>query len=315
MDILKDFLQAPPPPNATIKKLDFTKTTPPIPAYKNHFAAIIDNALTPAECNQLLHLAEQSIAPQNKSDPDPGNTPWDRALLNVGNGKQVKATGFRNCGRIIYDSPDIADRLLNRLLPFLRECDIVQISGQPLVTGAGPATRGETFKLTRLNEKLRFLKDTGGEYFRAHTDGCYVTPDERERSLFTVHLYLNGEGEQDEGELRRAIARRERVDARVSEDNSGWGVVFGDGDGDANEDIRSEEKEENIEGAREQTLLGGATSFRLESYAGERVVRVFPKAGSALVFQQRGLCHAGDDVFRGVKYTMRSDMMYEKVER
>ncbi|EIT82387.1 hypothetical protein AO1008_08537 [Aspergillus oryzae 100-8] len=281
MDILKDFLQAPPPPNATIKKLDFTKTTPPIPAYKNHFAAIIDNALTPAECNQLLHLAEQSIAPQNKSDPDPGNTPWDRALLNVGNGKQVKATGFRNCGRIIYDSPDIADRLLNRLLPFLRECDIVQISGQPLVTGAGPATRGETFKLTRLNEKLRFLKYTGGEYFRAHTDGCYVTPDERERSLFTVHLYLNGEGEQDEGELRRAIARRER----------------------------------NSEGAREQTLLGGATSFRLESYAGERVVRVFPKAGSALVFQQRGLCHAGDDVFRGVKYTMRSDMMYEKVER
>ncbi|PIG86965.1 hypothetical protein AARAC_004728 [Aspergillus arachidicola] len=282
MDIPEDFLQAPPPPNATIKKLDFTKTTPPIPAYKNHFAAIIDNALTPVECNRLLLLAEQSIAPKNTNDPDPGNTPWDRALLNT--------------------------------VTILRECDIVQISGQPLVTGAGPATRGETFKLTRLNEKLRFLKYTGGEYFRAHTDGCYVTPDERERSLFTVHLYLNGEGEQDEGELQRAIARRDRVDARVSDDNSDWGVVFGDGDGDADEDIESEEEKENIEGARKQTLLGGATSFRLESFAGERVVRVFPKTGSVLVFQQRGLCHAGDDVFRGVKYTMRSDVMYEKVE-
>ncbi|KAE8360306.1 hypothetical protein BDV27DRAFT_134741 [Aspergillus caelatus] len=312
MHIPKYFLQARPPPNATIKKLDFTKTTPPIPAYKNHFAALIDNILTPAECSQLLHLAEQSIRPENTTHINPGETPWDRALLNVGNGKEIKAPGFRNCGRIIYDSPDIADRLLNRLLPFLRECDIVQISNQPLVTGAGPATRGETFKLTRLNEKLRFLKYTGGEYFRPHTDGCYVTPDERERSLFTVHLYLNGEGDQDEGELQRAITRRERMDARGSDGNSDCEVVFGDEDAD--EAMESEEEEENLEDAKEQILLGGATSFRLESFAGERVVRVFPKAGSVLVFQQRGLCHAGDDVFRGVKYTMRTDVMYEKVQ-
>ncbi|KAE8413821.1 hypothetical protein BDV36DRAFT_267440 [Aspergillus pseudocaelatus] len=312
MLISKHFLQARPPPTATIKKLDFTKTTPPIPAYKNHFAALIDNILTPAECSQLLHLAEQSIRPENSTHINPGETPWDRALLNVGNGKEIKAPGFRNCGRIIYDSPDIADRLLNRLLPFLRECDIVQISNQPLVTGAGPATRGETFKLTRLNEKLRFLKYTGGEYFRPHTDGCYVTPDERERSLFTVHLYLNGEGDQDEGELQRAITRREQMDARGSDGNSDCEVVFGDEDAD--EAMESEEEEENLEDAKEQTLLGGATSFRLESFAGERVVRVFPKAGSVLVFQQRGLCHAGDDVFRGVKYTMRTDVMYEKVQ-
>ncbi|KAE8141736.1 hypothetical protein BDV38DRAFT_268476 [Aspergillus pseudotamarii] len=295
MHIPKSFLQARPPPTATIKQLDFTKTTPPIPAYKNHFAALIDNVLTPAECNQLLHLAEQSITPRNPTHTNPGEVPWDRALLNVGNGKEIKAPGFRNCGRIIYDSPDIADRLLSRLLPFLRECGIVQISNQPLVTGAGPATRGETFKLTRLNEKLRFLKYTGGEYFRPHTDGCYVTPDGRERSLFTVHLYLNGEGDQDKGELQRAITKRERMDAR-------------------DEAMESEEEDRNLEDAKEQTLLGGATSFRLESFAGERVVRVFPKAGSVLVFQQRGLCHAGDDVFRGVKYTMRSDVMYEKVE-
>ncbi|KAE8401186.1 hypothetical protein BDV37DRAFT_255677 [Aspergillus pseudonomiae] len=312
MDIPEDFLQAPPPPTATVKKLDFTKTTPPIPAYKNHFAAIINNVLTPAECNQLLQLAEQSTIPQGTTNPNPERTPWDRALLNVGNGQQINAPGFRNCGRILYDSPEIADRLLNRLLPFLHECDIVQIFNQPLVTGAGPATRSETFKLTRLNEKLRFLKYTGGEYFRAHTDGCYVTPDERERSLFTVHLYLNGEGEQDEGALQSAIARRERVDARGNDGSSDWGVVFGDEDKD--EGMESEEEDESLDDGKEQPLLGGATSFRLESFAGERVVRVFPKAGSVLVFQQRGLCHAGDDVFRGVKYTMRSDVMYEKVE-
>lgn len=314
MDIPENFLQGPPPPTAAIKELDFSKTTPPIPAYKNHFAAIIENVLTPAECNQLLYLAEQSITPESTTNLNPRETPWDRALLNVGNGKQIKAPGFRNCGRILYDSPDIADRLLNRLLPFLRECGIVQISNQPLVTGAGPATRGETFKLTRLNEKLRFLKYTGGEYFRAHTDGCYVTPDERERSLLTVHLYLNGDGEQDQDELQRAIARRERMDARGSDGNFDCEVVFGDEDEDADDDMESEEEEKTLEDGNEQTLLGGATSFRLESFAGERVVRVFPKAGSVLIFQQRGLCHAGDDVFRGVKYTMRSDVMYEKVK-
>ncbi|KAE8373990.1 hypothetical protein BDV26DRAFT_270818 [Aspergillus bertholletiae] len=313
MDIPEDLLRSPAPAAATVRKLDFTQTTPPIPAYKNHFAAIIDNALTPAECNQLLYLAEQSTAKaQNTTDAAPRKTPWDRALLNVGNGQQIAARDTRNCGRILYDSPEIADRLLRRLLPFLHECDIVQISGQPLVTGAGPATRGETLRLTRLNEMLRFLKYTGGEYFRAHTDGCYITPDEREGSLFTVHLYLNGEGEQDQAALERAIARQERVDARGGAESSEWAVVFGDPAED--KDMESQEEEIHLQDGQEQPLLGGATSFRLASFAGEQVVRVFPKTGSVLVFQQRGLCHSGDDVFRGVKYTVRTDIMYEKIQ-
>jgi hypothetical protein len=34
------------------------------------------------------------------------------------------------------------------------------------VTGNGPAKRGETWKVTRLNERGRYLKYTGGEYFK-----------------------------------------------------------------------------------------------------------------------------------------------------
>lgn len=40
---------------------------------------------------------------------------------------------------------------------------------------------------------------------------------------------------------------------------------------------------------------------------------VIPKTGRVLIFQHRGLLHSGADVLGGVKYTMRSDLMYKKV--
>ena len=36
-----------------------------------------------------------------------------------------------------------------------------------------------------------------------------------------------------------------------------------------------------------------------------------PEAGRVLIFQHRDLVHSGDDVLNGVKYTMRTDLMYE----
>lgn len=41
---------------------------------------------------------------------------------------------------------------------------------------------------------------------------------------------------------------------------------------------------------------------------------VVPKAGRVLLFQHRGLIHSGDDVTRGTKLTMRTDIMYAKEE-
>lgn len=64
-----------------------------------------------------------------------------------------------------------------------------------------------------------------------------------------------------------------------------------------------------VEGAE---LVGGATPFL--SGDQKRRVDVHPKAGRVLIFQQRGLLHSGDDVTAGVKYTMRTDMMFEMVK-
>lgn len=61
-----------------------------------------------------------------------------------------------------------------------------------------------------------------------------------------------------------------------------------------------------------ESLEGGETSFL--SMDGEGRVDVNPMVGSVLVFQHRGLLHAGEEVKKGVKYTLRTDVMYEKVE-
>ncbi|KAJ5273598.1 Prolyl 4-hydroxylase alpha subunit [Penicillium angulare] len=300
--IPKSFLQGP-PQKAVVHQIDFTKTTPPIPAFKNDFAAVIDNFMTESECTELLHLAEQSTNPTSDQTPV-----WERAMINSGGGKEVMSVDSRKSGRIIFDSPDIAQRILDRLMPFMKEFNIDRVHDMPAVTGLGPARRGETFHLSGLNERLRFLRYEGGDYFRPHWDGRYVRPDGKEGSLFTIHLYLNGEGEQDMEELLPEIERAEKKNA-----------LFVKGGEVDLMDVGNESELEDGSGSgtsarvaadsNKEKLLGGATSFT-DDYRAREVVRVFPKTGSILIFQQRHLMHCGDDVFRGVKYTVRSDIMY-----
>lgn len=86
----------------------------------------------------------------------------------------------------------------------------------------------------------------------------YLTPDNNERSFYTLHLYLNQR--------------------------------------DADND-----------------LLGGATTFHGEDMAKE--YNVFPRTGRVLLFQHRGLWHSGQQVDTGVKYTMRTDLMFKREDQ
>jgi hypothetical protein len=133
----------------------------------------------------------------------------------------------------------------------------------------------DVLRITRLNERLRFLKYTRGMYFREHCDGSYVTPDRKEISFITVHLYLNSEVSNTEDDAVKCVQRE------------GWPVD-------------------------QRPLQGGSTRFHSMNL--QRYLDVFPQAGSCLVFQHRGLLHSGDDVVQGTKYTMRTDVMYQKVE-
>ncbi len=244
-------------------------TTTPVPEYDKHFALLITDLLTPLECGQLLQLACASTTPAHT---------WSRAEVNIGHGEQMLIPDARNCGRIIWDSHPIAQRLLDRIRPHL-PAEIVTVRGNARITGHGPVKRGETWRVSRLNERLRFLRYRPGMFFREHCDGSYVTPDGREISWLTVHVYLNGG----------------QVDGEVGDQR----------------DIAM------VTDAEEQVLKGGATRFfspHLPPFTEGRCWDVNPQMGACLVFQHKALIHSGEEVEQGVKYTVRTDFMYEKVE-
>lgn len=181
-------------------------------------------------------------------------------------------TDSRDCGRIIWDDKDVVERIWSRVKGSVPE--IEHLKGKARVTGNAAVMRGETWKMTRLNERMRFLKYSEGQYFRrkyyldpsmvsaltpsAHNDGSYVTPDGKEVSFYTLHLYLN-------------------------------------------------------ESTPANKLDGGATTFH--SYDMQRSLDVDPKIGRVLIFQHRDLLHSGADVTGGIKLTLRTDLMYGKMEK
>ena len=121
-------------------------------------AFVLDNVLTEDECKALIEETEEKG--------------YEAALLNVGNGRQVLDTTYRNSKRCIVDSEDKAGWLWDKIKDFI------------------PDT-WNSYPVVGLNERLRFLKYEGGEYFKAHMDGTYVRPDGSERSYITIQLYLN----------------------------------------------------------------------------------------------------------------------------
>jgi len=58
-------------------------------------------------------------------------------------------------------------------------------------------------------------------------------------------------------------------------------------------------------------LEGGATRFWTPDK--KHWLDVHPKIGRVLIFQQRMLVHSGEEVMKGVKYTMRSDFLFKQV--
>ncbi|KAL2045185.1 hypothetical protein N7G274_002267 [Stereocaulon virgatum] len=226
------------PMEITKKVIDFKATD--LPECEGLYAVVLENCFTEAECQRLIEMAEQS-----------SGGVWEEAMVNIGGGRQMTIKDTRDCGRIIWDDADMVDRIWKRVVGHVPE--ILSLKDQPRISGYGPIRRKEFLQMSRLNERMRFLKYGAGQYFRPHMDGAYVTPDGKEISFFTLHLYLN----------------------------------------------------ENPNG-------GGATTFHSLNTNGE--FNVVPKPGRVLIFQHRSLLHSGADVTAGTKYTLRTDLMYKKVD-
>lgn len=195
-DILHKDVFNGPSPDITKTVIDFANT--PLTQYAGRYAAILDNVLTSEECAALLAAAESQT-----------NGQWERASINTGGGQQAVYSDVRKCGRIILDDREIAARIWSRCAPHLEE--ILRLESRPLVTGLRPFRAKEVWTMTRLNERMRVLRYEGGEYFKAHCDATFQTPDTKERSYFTLHLYLNDETSVDVVPLLEGGATRFEV--------------------------------------------------------------------------------------------------------
>ncbi|KAH7633821.1 hypothetical protein B0T09DRAFT_355712 [Sordaria sp. MPI-SDFR-AT-0083] len=319
----------------TLTELDWSQTE--LPENKGLYAVVLDGVLTREECEVLKKLAEGSVPLEKwvvveredgtgtsatgtmdgEEDTDKrGKTPWAPALVNVGLGYEVHTPSYRNSSRIIWDQQEVVDRLWERccLAPGLRERlavldadterDARIITGMPLrkeeagdgegkgepkeveryangkKKGKRTRLREQTNRLMRdgrtgkwefvkVNKRMRFLRYSPGQFFRAHCDSPYreldlVNSDRINETLFTIHLYLN--------------------------------------------DCKSEAPPD----LKDQTELeGGATA--LLSGDEKRKYDVECKTGRVLIFQHRRVFHAGADVIKGVKYSVRTDIMYREI--
>lgn len=145
-----DFLTGPGP--QLVKQLIHFEDTR-LSQHKDLYAVILDNVFTPSECATLVKLAEART-----------NGTWEQALVNVGCGQQRQILDVRDCGRIIWDDRDVVARIWERIKGAVPEIEILE--NKPKVTGYGPAKRKETWKMLRLNERMRFLKYGKDQYFR-----------------------------------------------------------------------------------------------------------------------------------------------------
>jgi hypothetical protein len=149
-ELPRDFLDGP-APNLVKSKVDWNKGG--LAEYDGMYAVILDGVLSEEECNQFIAGAEAT-----------SDGKWERAMVNIGGGKQALYEDTRKCGRIIWDSPELMAKVWARVSVALPE--IHRLENMANITGNGPAKRKEVWKVSRLNDRMRFLKYTGGEYFK-----------------------------------------------------------------------------------------------------------------------------------------------------
>ena len=185
----------------------------------------VDGFLADEECRRLIEISE--------------GCSYEPALVNVGMGRQIMMSDVRKSGRVILDSPEATEIIWRRLKHLVPPEIVPGVSSKWRAVG--------------LNERLRFLKYSPGDYFAPHSDGRFVQeqgPHKGETSYMTVMLYLN------------------------------------------------------------EPAKGGETNF-LNPRDQDEAVSVWPRAGLALVFDN-DLLHEGAMLQRGVKYAIRTDVMFAR---
>ncbi len=186
----------PPPADGSRRVLEVDFSSVGLPDLSSRTCLIIDNLFTTGDVARLYQAATLS-------------GPWMQAKVSVDIGVEILNTDYRNSGRIILDDHALAGWLYDKIEPYLGE-GVRRVKGAEHHKWIGSSyydkvanTRNKddgsevvvhpVARVTRLNERFRFLRYEPGMYFQAHCDGQYWTPNMRECSYFTLQVYLEGE--------------------------------------------------------------------------------------------------------------------------
>ncbi|MHA7058088.1 prolyl hydroxylase family protein [Aquimarina sp. M1] len=124
---------------------------------------LVENFLSKEMCDHFIEKGEQ--------------VSFEEAKVSI-DGKQVRIKGIRNNQRIMFKDQLLADKIWNRINPFVQ-----------LDFG--------THRAINLNEMFRIYKYKGGQRFKMHRDGSYKR-NEKECSFFSFLIYLNNDFEGGE---------------------------------------------------------------------------------------------------------------------
>ena len=132
----------------------------------------VRNVLSSEECRQLIEATE--------------SFGYERAMVNVGGGRQILNTDYRDSFRFMTDNKGLAEAIYNRAI----------FQNTEVLDGLKSLHNGRSAPV-ELNERLRFLKYHENQKFDMHADGCYRRPSSHQnhgdRSYFTILIYLNKE--------------------------------------------------------------------------------------------------------------------------
>ncbi|KAI5303827.1 hypothetical protein KEM56_007145 [Ascosphaera pollenicola] len=294
VNVPKDFLA--PLYDPSLIKLEWVTFKESIPEYDGCVAAVIDNLLSERECRELIHLAETATGLHQQSttndedngDPSsfsqsktvggqgkPGQRGWQPALVSAGYGSEITMKDYRNSDRIIWDNVELTRRIWTRMMqvPDLKD-RLAELKGEDYERlGGNPRKFIARAKEYGVNERLRFLRYGPGQFFKREMIKS-VKEIAHADSMFTSP---NGE----KSYFTVHLYLNDSAEALQPND------------------------------IHEETLRGGSTPFL--SANRKRRLDVWPKAGRVLLFQQRKLVHCGDRVNQGVKYTVRSEVMYDLI--
>jgi len=173
------------PPPVVVYKFDWTALG--FKSWDDQLAIVIDNAFSEEDCQKLISAAEES-------------GPWEVAAVNGPGGIGYVNVSYRNSSRILFDTPELADWIMQKLLPYAPELETASSDRFNDILGS----RGtKKVQLSKVNERLRFLKYGPGQFFKPHCDGAYFPPDESEISYYTIQIYLSGDAESLQGGATR----------------------------------------------------------------------------------------------------------------